>query len=120
MKTVQPIIASNGVSYLQMASVELHSTSGREKEGKGGGFNSFSNDNERNLEHKIPIIFNQNHELNLEPPTVYTSAQTIMHVSLKYQEISPMKYLCENAPLQLGNITAICISEAKNFKATST
>ena len=35
MKAVRPVIASKGVPYLQMRSVRLHSTSGREKEGKG-------------------------------------------------------------------------------------
>ena len=30
---MQPVIASNGVSYLQMRSVGSHNTSGREKEG---------------------------------------------------------------------------------------
>ena len=34
MKAVQPIIASNGITYLQMRSVGSHSTSGIEKEGK--------------------------------------------------------------------------------------
>ena len=33
MKAVWPLIASNGVPYLQMRSVGSHSTSGREKEG---------------------------------------------------------------------------------------
>ena len=32
--TVEPIIASNGVPFLQMRSVGLDSTSGREKEGE--------------------------------------------------------------------------------------
>ena len=31
---VRPVIASNGVPFLQMRSVGSHSTSGREKEGK--------------------------------------------------------------------------------------
>ena len=31
---VRPVIASNGVPYLQMSSVGLHSSSGREKEGR--------------------------------------------------------------------------------------
>ena len=39
---VRPVIASNGVHFLQMRSVGSHSTSGREKEGNkeraGGGF----------------------------------------------------------------------------------
>ena len=30
---VRPVIASNGVPFLQMRSVESHNTSGREKEG---------------------------------------------------------------------------------------
>ena len=34
MKSVRPVIASNGVSYLQMISVGSHSTPEREKEGK--------------------------------------------------------------------------------------
>ena len=34
MKAVRLIIASNGVSYLQMTSVGSHSASEREKEGK--------------------------------------------------------------------------------------
>ena len=34
MKAVQPVIASNGVPFLQMRLVALHSMSGREKEGK--------------------------------------------------------------------------------------
>ena len=34
VKAVRPVIASNGVSSLQMRSVELHSMSGRKKEGK--------------------------------------------------------------------------------------
>jgi hypothetical protein len=33
---MQPVIASNGVPFLQMKSVGSHSTSGREKEGKEG------------------------------------------------------------------------------------
>ena len=33
MKAVRPIIASNGVPYLQMRSVASYTTSGREKEG---------------------------------------------------------------------------------------
>ena len=33
-EAVQPVITTNGASYLQMRSVELHSTSGKEKEGK--------------------------------------------------------------------------------------
>ena len=32
MKVVRPVIASNGVSYLQLKLVGSHSTSGREKE----------------------------------------------------------------------------------------
>ena len=35
MKAVRSVIASNGVPYLQMTSVRSHSTSAREKEGKG-------------------------------------------------------------------------------------
>ena len=34
MKDVWPVIASNGVLYLQMMMVGLHSILGREKEGK--------------------------------------------------------------------------------------
>ena len=34
MKAVRPVIASNGVPYLQMRSVGSLSTSGREKDGK--------------------------------------------------------------------------------------
>ena len=34
---VRPVIASNGVHFLQMKSVGSHSTSGREKEGKREG-----------------------------------------------------------------------------------
>ena len=34
MKAVQPVIASNGVPYLHMRTVESHSASGREKGGK--------------------------------------------------------------------------------------
>ena len=34
MKAVRPVIAANGVPYLQMRSIGSHSTSGREKEGK--------------------------------------------------------------------------------------
>jgi hypothetical protein len=34
MKAVRPVIASNGIPFLQMMSVGLHSTSGREKERK--------------------------------------------------------------------------------------
>ena len=34
MKAVRPAIASNGVLYLQVTSVESHSTSGREEEEK--------------------------------------------------------------------------------------
>ena len=34
MKVVRPVIASNGVSYLQMRLVDSHSTPGREKKGK--------------------------------------------------------------------------------------
>ena len=33
MKAVQPVIASNGVPFLQIRTVGSHSTSGREKEG---------------------------------------------------------------------------------------
>ena len=33
MKAVRPVIASNGVPYLQMRSVGSYNTSGREKEG---------------------------------------------------------------------------------------
>ena len=33
IKAVRPVIASNGVPYLQMRSVGSHSTSGRKKEG---------------------------------------------------------------------------------------
>jgi hypothetical protein len=32
LKTVRPVMASNGVYYLQMTSVGTHKTSGREKE----------------------------------------------------------------------------------------
>ena len=34
MKGVRPVIVSNGVPYVQMRLVELHSQSEREKEGK--------------------------------------------------------------------------------------
>ena len=34
IKTVQTVIASNGVTYFQIKSVESQSTSGRENEGK--------------------------------------------------------------------------------------
>jgi hypothetical protein len=34
MKAVKPVIASNGVHYLQMRLVGSHSTSGRKKEGR--------------------------------------------------------------------------------------
>ena len=37
MKSVQPVIASNGVPFLQMRSVGSHSTSGREEEGNKEG-----------------------------------------------------------------------------------
>ena len=37
MKAVRPVIASNGVPYLQIWSVGLHSMSEREKEGKKKG-----------------------------------------------------------------------------------
>ena len=36
MKTVRTVNASNGVPYLQMRSIESHSTSGKSKEGKAG------------------------------------------------------------------------------------
>ena len=34
MKSMRPVIASNGIPYLQMRSIGPHSTPGREKEGK--------------------------------------------------------------------------------------
>ena len=34
MKSVRPVIASNGVTYLQTKSIGLHSTSWKEKKGK--------------------------------------------------------------------------------------
>ena len=37
MKAVRPVIALNGLPYLQMRSLGLHSKSGREKEGKKTG-----------------------------------------------------------------------------------
>jgi hypothetical protein len=37
MKTVRPVIASNGIPYLQMRSVGSHSTSGMEKDGEKKG-----------------------------------------------------------------------------------
>ena len=36
MKGMRPVIASNGIPYLQMTSVESHSMSGRDKETKKG------------------------------------------------------------------------------------
>ena len=36
MKVMEPVIALNGVPYLQMRLVGSHSTSGREKKGKDG------------------------------------------------------------------------------------
>ena len=44
MKTVLPVVASNGVSSLQMRSVGSHSTSGKEKEGKNGSCYPWSHD----------------------------------------------------------------------------
>ena len=41
VKAVRPVIASNGVPCLQMSSVESQSMSGREKEGQGGGLDTF-------------------------------------------------------------------------------
>ena len=38
LETVRPVIASNGVPFLQIRSVGTHSTSGREKEGKKEGW----------------------------------------------------------------------------------
>ena len=34
MKAIEPVIASNGATYLQTSSVGSHSTSGREMDGK--------------------------------------------------------------------------------------
>ena len=41
IKGIRPVIASNGVPYFQMSSIESHSISGREKEGKIGGLDTF-------------------------------------------------------------------------------
>ena len=42
MKAMRPVIASNGVPYLQMRSVESHSKSGRKKEEKYGVFREYN------------------------------------------------------------------------------
>ena len=51
MKGVRPVIASNGVPFLQMRSVESHSTSGREEEGRDEANIAFQNKKQMALYH---------------------------------------------------------------------